>query len=255
MTVLPSLNRRHRAGLLLTLTAVGASLLLDASAKQTAGLVLLGLAAAWFVGSVGLRTLGVIFSSITCCVGLYIAGSPIWNERNSVLAAAQEYDVAVAEIRNAVVTIPANDVTPDSEVISDEDVLREKPRPPAQAKKSPKTEHSFPVPPGAVLVRPVQIPEIARKWARPNPSDIIVTDYGVSEFGFPVEMSEQDIIRKIQADDLLPRPTFSLKDSIASHPIACLGGGSLSLLGLLGLAFLIWQARKAKLKAPAATQV
>ena len=184
MTVLPSLNRRHKAGLLLTLTAVGASLVLDVSAKQTAGVVLLALAATWFVGSTAVPTLGIIFSSTACCFGLYVAVAPIWNERSSVLAAAQEYDAAVAEIRKAVVRIPASDVIPESQVIKDEDVLREKPRPPAQPKKSPKTEHSFPVPPGAYLVRPVQIPEIARKWARPNPPDILVPEYGVSEFGF-----------------------------------------------------------------------
>jgi hypothetical protein len=221
VTTLPSLNSRHKAGLSVALAATGASLLLDASAKQTAGVVLLGLAAAWFFGSVGIRTLGVILSSIACCVGLYIATSPIWNERNSVLASAQEYDSAVAEVRGAIAGHAPKD--------SGQDWFE---------KNAPKPK-MVPIPPGAVLVRPVQIPELARKWVRPNPPDIIVTDYGVSEFGFPAEMSERDVIRKIQADDLLPRPTFSLKDSIASHPIACLGGSSLSLLGLLGFVFLI----------------
>src|SRR5208337_1903246 len=102
MTTLTSLNRRHKAGLLLVLAATGVGLLLDASAKQTMGIVLLGLAATWFVGSVAVRTLGIILSVMTFCVGLYLVAMPVWNERESVRSAAQEYDAALAAIREAV---------------------------------------------------------------------------------------------------------------------------------------------------------
>jgi hypothetical protein len=259
MLTLPSLNRRHKAGLLLVLAATGASLLLDASAKQTMGIVLLGLAVAWFVGSVAVRTLGIILFVMTFCIGLYVAVLPISNERESALNAAQEYDSALAAIREAVHKEKGDvwrDVGPPPGASPAEaDTARKfaEDSNPKQPKKSSKAEREK-----YEVVSPVQIPEAARKWARPKPPDIIVTAWNengdpvVSEFGFLDEMSEQDIIRKIQADDLLPRPAFSLKDSIASHRIACLGGGSLSLLGLSGCVFLIWQARKAKLKAAAA---
>src|SRR5262249_28271117 len=100
--MIPSLNRRQDAGLILVLGGAGISLLLDVSAKQTAGFALLGLAATWFIGSVGPRTLGVIFSSMAFCIGLYVAVSPIWNEHESVLTAAQEYDSSLGKIRGAI---------------------------------------------------------------------------------------------------------------------------------------------------------
>ena len=89
--------------MLLVLVATGASLLLDASAKQTAGIVLVGLAAAWFVGSVAVRTLGIILSAIIFFIGLYVAALPMWNDRRTGLAAAQEYDAIVDKIREAAV--------------------------------------------------------------------------------------------------------------------------------------------------------
>ena len=51
MLTLPLLNRRHKAGLFLVLIAAGLSLLFEASAKQAAGITLLGIAIAWAVGS------------------------------------------------------------------------------------------------------------------------------------------------------------------------------------------------------------
>jgi len=65
-----SLNRRHKAGLFLVLVATGLSLFFEASAKQTAGIVLLGVAATWLFGSVSLRTLGFTACSLACAVML-----------------------------------------------------------------------------------------------------------------------------------------------------------------------------------------
>jgi hypothetical protein len=45
------LNRRHKAGLFLTVVIVGVALLLDVSAKESVGISLLGLAATWLVGN------------------------------------------------------------------------------------------------------------------------------------------------------------------------------------------------------------
>jgi hypothetical protein len=47
------MNRRHKAGLFLVLVATGLSLFFEASAKQTAGIIVLGMAATWVVGSAG----------------------------------------------------------------------------------------------------------------------------------------------------------------------------------------------------------
>src|SRR5579862_8383500 len=47
----PAINRRHKVGLFLVLAAAGASLLLEATAVQTVGVVLLGVAAAWGFGA------------------------------------------------------------------------------------------------------------------------------------------------------------------------------------------------------------
>ena len=52
MTLAVKLNRRHKTALFLTVLAAGFSLLLpEVSAKQTAGILLLGLAFAWVFGS------------------------------------------------------------------------------------------------------------------------------------------------------------------------------------------------------------
>jgi hypothetical protein len=57
---LPRLNQRHKAALFLTLLAAGASLVLNMAAKQTTGVVLLGLAFAWAFGS-NSRAVHVLF--------------------------------------------------------------------------------------------------------------------------------------------------------------------------------------------------
>jgi hypothetical protein len=98
----PTLNRRHKAGLFLILVAAGLSLFFDASAKQTAGIVLLGLAATWFFGSVRPRTLGFILASTVCCVGLYLMIAPVWEEREVCSTRAGAYDQALSDIREAI---------------------------------------------------------------------------------------------------------------------------------------------------------
>jgi hypothetical protein len=63
--------------LFFVLVATGIGLFLEASAKQTAGVVLLGLAATWFFGSVGLPTLRLVLSLTACFVGICLAAVPI----------------------------------------------------------------------------------------------------------------------------------------------------------------------------------
>lgn len=49
------LNRRHKVGLFLTIVIVGTGLVLDAGAKESVGMGLLGLAATWLIGRVRLK--------------------------------------------------------------------------------------------------------------------------------------------------------------------------------------------------------
>lgn len=65
------LNRREKVGAFLVLVAVGVSLLLNVTAKQAAGIALLGIAATWLVGGVSLRTLRAI-SALACLASLGI---------------------------------------------------------------------------------------------------------------------------------------------------------------------------------------
>ena len=101
-----SLNRRHKAGLFLVLVATGLSLFFEASAKQTAGIVLLGVAATWLFGSVSLRTLGFTACSLACAVGLLIAVVPLYQRWTSTIASGEEHDFAFSQIRQAVASAP-----------------------------------------------------------------------------------------------------------------------------------------------------
>jgi hypothetical protein len=69
------LNWRHEAGLFLALIATACGLLFELSAKQTAGIALLGIALAWLFRSLSLRTIGVTSFLVISALGLYLAVS------------------------------------------------------------------------------------------------------------------------------------------------------------------------------------
>ena len=69
MAPVSSLNRRHKVGLFLVLVATGVCLFFEASAKQTAGVALLGIAFAWVLGSLSLLTLRFLCSIAAGAVG------------------------------------------------------------------------------------------------------------------------------------------------------------------------------------------
>lgn len=73
----PNLDRRHKAVLFLVLVAAGISLIAEASAKQTTGVVLLGFAAAWLLGSLRLRVVWLLSSLIACAAGIFTTGQPV----------------------------------------------------------------------------------------------------------------------------------------------------------------------------------
>jgi hypothetical protein len=111
---LPALNRRYKAGLFLVLVAAGISLFLEASAKQTAGVVLLALAATWLVGSASLRTLRFTLSTLVFSVGLFVAAYPVWSDWKSYQKSVQVYGSAIADLRAAVAKS-----TPGSQAFTD----------------------------------------------------------------------------------------------------------------------------------------
>jgi len=98
----PTLNRRHKIGLFLLLVAAGISLFLEASAKQTTGIVLLGLAATWLLGTISVRLLWLLSSLLVCLVGILVAGKPVVDDWKSFREPVQSYDRAVADLREAV---------------------------------------------------------------------------------------------------------------------------------------------------------
>jgi hypothetical protein len=94
-----SLNRRHKVGLFLVLVAAGISLFFEASEKQTAGIVLLGLAATWLVGTLSVRLLWLLSSSLGCLIGIIVGGKPVLDDWKSFQESVQSYDRAVADLR------------------------------------------------------------------------------------------------------------------------------------------------------------
>jgi hypothetical protein len=97
-----NLNRRHKAVLFLVLVAAGISLVAEASAKQTSGVVLLGLAAAWLLGSLRLRVLWLLSSLIACAAGIFTAGQPVLDDWESFPSSVQDYDRSILDLRDAV---------------------------------------------------------------------------------------------------------------------------------------------------------
>jgi hypothetical protein len=83
MDFLANLNKRHKVALFLTLLAAGTSLVLGVAAKQTAGIVLFGIAFAWALGS---NNPPVHVSFIV--LGLFLAMGPVvrdwYGQRNEM---------------------------------------------------------------------------------------------------------------------------------------------------------------------------
>lgn len=84
-------NPRHKAALVLTLLATGASLIVGFDTKQVVGIVLLGLAFAWLLGSNSL-----LVHSLFVVAGLGLATGPIWWDWQKYHAEAKSYHASVA---------------------------------------------------------------------------------------------------------------------------------------------------------------
>jgi hypothetical protein len=116
----PPLNRRHKAGLFLTLVAAGLCLFFESSAKQTAGIVVLGVAATWLIGSVSVRALAAILFVAAFLAGLGLATVPILQDRDSTQTSRREYDSAIYDVIEAIVKAPVwENVRPISDIEKD----------------------------------------------------------------------------------------------------------------------------------------
>src|SRR5260370_41540287 len=270
MMTLHPLNRRRKTGLFLVLVDTGLSLCLEARAKQTAGIVLLGLAATWFFGSVRLRTLGLMLTSAACCAGLYLTIAPVREERESYSAQAAEYDQALLDIREAV----GKAIVWDNEPPEKTRMRGQKAQKPWERYGTTRLDtvqhptlgtlkfpHDMPfeernqhidrmlaeraesLPKLVQRQRTVQIPEIAQKWERLTPEERD-GEWVTVQRAFPADMSEQDIIREFQTKILLPRPTFSFRAAFRSHLLSSVAGSLLFLFWLLGWTLLVWPARR-----------
>jgi len=264
MAPFPSLNRRHKVGLFLVLVATGLSLFLEASAKQTAGIALLGVAFAWLFGSLSLRVLLLWLCSLTCATGVGLVGFPLWQEHSLVEAKAQEYDSAVAEIRAAVATASLwEDVPP--ETLPADFFAKKKPKgsKDSHAKYGGSLAPSYSdvtldfIPdnrrpiregetskPGTRTERDVLLPVAALKWLRPGPEQSLSSEQITAEF--PGRLSQEEIINLFRTKILLPKPSFSFAGAIVAErtPVVC--GGVLVAFGLFGFAGVLGWTRGVK---------
>jgi len=116
MTFPIRLNRRHKAALFLALVGVGVGLLLGASAKQSLGIALLGMAFAWAFGCDN-RPVQWLFVA----AGTVLAFAPLtlqWHERREAVkqyqtnAAAFQRDIPKLSKRHPITGAPAEEQGP-----------------------------------------------------------------------------------------------------------------------------------------------
>ncbi len=88
----------------------------------------------------------------------------------------------------------------------------------------------------------VEVPESVQRWELPPDQ----TGFLVTGSPFPVDESDEKVVRDIQVTLLRPRPAFSISAAIVSHQWPFVGGVALVALGLLGFAGLLGWARRMK---------
>jgi hypothetical protein len=228
---LSSMNRRHRAGLFFILALAGVTLIFDASAKQTAGVVLLGIAATWLLGSLSLRALGLITSLGVCIAGIFVIATPIRKDWKSFQASIQDYDSAVFDLRQEL----ALGFIPDTQ--NQEHGPWEKygqiQQPTRPEANGPTHSHSD------IRWRIVEIPKSTQRWEGPDPKGV------TTSIRFPDDMTDERIVQVIQ-QQMLVKPTFSLKASLAFHRVYLLIGLALTVVGLFSLGWAVHEMRTTK---------
>jgi hypothetical protein len=104
-------------------------------------------------------------------------------------------------------------------------------------------------------------PGAIEKWKQPDSKDSKWVDRKASEwvnvatgepdprYEYPADVTTDEMVSFIQSNDLLPRPEFSVRASLLSHRNVFMAGLALAVAGLLGYAFLVLWARRAKREA------
>ncbi len=255
----PTLNRRHKVGLFLVLVAAGISFFFEASEKQTTGIILLGLAATWLVGTLSVRLLWLLSSFLACLVAIIVGGKPVVDDWRSFQESVQSYDRAVADLRAAVVksrplyvvkTEPlprrSNESTGTTPAV-DYDALAKKygaissPPPTIDWSNYDGTMTVFDYNPQArkwnIAAAPGWVPvEEPKAEAKKSPKQL----------SFPANVDEEELISTIQSQLLRPRPKFSFKASFISNPISSLIGLASLMAGMFSLAWFVRTVLRAK---------
>lgn len=252
-------NRRHKTLLFLTLVGLGSSLLFGADAKQVAGIALLGLAAAWLIGGMSVRTLGLLLSIVALLAGIGVAALPILVDWHTFQTDSSNYAQAVKDLTDAIRKAPMLPKTPPSAHFGQEIHAEPWPEegnvvkidgPPWKMTIELRSE-SFVTDAGgkhgeAYVVgdRIVDIPPSARglegpwsKYVGSSTPDFIPELISVAVFP---RVADQEILEEIETQLLVPNPSFSAWGSLREHTIRSLGGLVLILCGVVGL---LWWGR------------
>jgi hypothetical protein len=184
---------------------VGCGLFLEVSAKQAAGIALIGFALSWLIGSLTLRSLAVAIAISVCALGLYVAVSPVWSDWNYAQKSTAAYDVAISDLQAAVKTARLSATLPA-------DIP--------------------PPPPGFIGEISVTIPDSAVNWLRPEEPGPWEQFRVKEQRRFPQTMSDAEVMQDFESNLLLPRPTFHLASSVRAHAWRVIGGLALFASGL-----------------------
>jgi len=275
-----NLNRRHKVGLFLAVAATGLSLLLEASAKQTAGILVLGIATAWLIGSLSSRTLGIVACLLACASGLVMAAKPVKEDLDRYRLASQQYESAVDQLRDAIAKAPtvtwdvfdpvseARKRWPGFKDWDDARILKNLND--AQKFRAVFPDYSLLTqriavydPQGRRGTIPLaQIEDVLKQGyklydgGKPGPTKTVDIPESAREWerpqpegsdwvdvtaSFPSEKSNEDILREFETRILRPKPSFSIMAAIRAHRMPFSIGAALTVSGLLAC---LWLSRR-----------
>lgn len=197
--------------------AAGISLILDATVKQTAGVVLLGLAASWLIGSLGAR--GLLFaSSLALASGLFSAAWLVVKGTHTTRRSCPTTRRLLIFAKPVATADVVHDPVLGLLKFSKDVPGHERDKTIRKELESARIVPSVPVPkyiPSGIIF----IPESVRRWQNPY--------YAPVELPFGQDQTDEQELRWIQTDFLQPRPTFML-----SRPRSIIRGLAIAAVGL-----------------------
>jgi hypothetical protein len=229
----------------------GLSLILDASAKQTTGFVLLGLACTWLLAGLSQRALRLVGSLLFSVCGLSLTVVPLLIDWNSSRASLKDDDGAIADLRQTIPKASGNDLPADffdKPFAEKSTYLSGVDRDFAKATRS--NQQAYVQYLLQSYTRTLEFPESSQRWERTGETHgewiYVVVDAAnsVTAMTFPAKMTKEEIVRSVQANELRARPTFSLWHAARSHEGTSLAG---ILFAAIGIVRLTWASRPRKL--------